>query len=348
MAILSGELQNQLESIRQEALAELSAASDLRALEEVRIHFLGRKGKIKDLLKSLGSLPPDERPLVGAQVNRLHDEVELELNNTKINLEEKALEARLAGEKIDISLPGRDADIGSFHPVSLIIDEIASLFLRMGYDVYDDREIETDYYNFEALNFPADHPARDMQDTFFLDGGLLLRSHTSNGQIHYMENHKPPLKVIVPGRVYRRDSDPTHLPMFHQVEGLVVGKGVSMANLKWTLETMMKALFGPDSTLRLRPSFFPFTEPSAEVDMWFDTGNGQGRWLEMGGAGLVHPNVLLACQIDPEEWSGFAFGMGVERLAMIRYRVPDIRMFYENDVRVLEQFRGARRYSAFS
>ncbi|MBW7940163.1 MAG: phenylalanine--tRNA ligase subunit alpha, partial [Candidatus Omnitrophica bacterium] len=251
MAILSGELQNQLESIRQEALAELSAASDLRALEEVRIHFLGRKGKIKDLLKSLGSLPPDERPLVGAQVNRLHDEVELELNNTKINLEEKALEARLAGEKIDISLPGRDADIGAFHPVSLIIDEIASLFLRMGYDVYDDREIETDYYNFEALNFPADHPARDMQDTFFLDGGLLLRSHTSNGQIHYMENHKPPLKVIVPGRVYRRDSDPTHLPMFHQVEGLVVGKGVSMANLKWTLETMMKALFGPDSTLRL-------------------------------------------------------------------------------------------------
>ncbi len=342
MTIEDTNLLEQLGGIRADALKALAGAPDLRALEEVRVRYLGKKGSIKGLLKSLGSLPLGQRPQAGAEVNRLHDEVEAALEQASLRLEELALAKRLEEERIDITLPGRGAEIGSCHPVSLVIDEVTSIFMRMGYDIHDDREIESDYYNFEALNFPPDHPARDMQDTFFLEGGLLLRSHTSNGQIHFMENHKPPIKVVVPGRVYRRDSDPTHLPMFHQIEGLLVGKGISMGHLKWTLETLIKGLFGPEASLRFRPSFFPFTEPSAEVDMWFETTPGNGRWLEMGGAGLVHPNVLLACQIDPEEWSGFAFGMGVERLAMIKYGIPDIRMFYENDLRVLHQFRGAR------
>ncbi|MCG3196809.1 MAG: phenylalanine--tRNA ligase subunit alpha [Candidatus Omnitrophica bacterium] len=336
-------LEDHLAEIRREGEAALAAAVDLRALEEARVRFLGRKGRIKELLKGLGSLTPEERPKAGAEINRLHDEFEANLEKRRAELEQLELARRLCEERVDITLPGRDSDVGSLHPTSLIIDEIASLFSRMGYDIHDDREIENDYYNFEALNFPADHPARDMQDTFFLESGLLLRSHTSNGQIHYMENHKPPLAVIVPGRVYRRDSDPTHLPMFHQVEGLMVGKGISMANLKWTLDTMMKTLFGPTAAVRLRPSFFPFTEPSAEVDMWFEPTPGKGRWLEMGGAGMVHPNVLLACRIDPEEWTGFAFGMGVERMAMVKYGVPDIRMLYENDIRFLRQFRGLSR-----
>jgi phenylalanyl-tRNA synthetase alpha chain len=342
MTVMDENLLDKLSDIRTGALRALEDVTDLRVLEDIRVRYLGKKGCIKALLKGLGSLPPEQRPQAGAEVNRLHDEVETALGQASLRLEELALAKRLEMERLDITLPGRGAIIGSFHPVSLIIDEVTSIFMRMGYDIHDDREIESDYYNFEALNFPPDHPARDMQDTFFLEGGLLLRSHTSNGQIHFMENHKPPIKVVVPGRVYRRDSDPTHLPMFHQVEGLLVGKGISMAHLKWTLETLMKGLFGPDASLRFRPSFFPFTEPSAEVDMWFETTPGKGRWLEMGGAGLVHPNVLLACQIDPEEWSGFAFGIGVERLGMIKYSIPDIRMFYENDLRVLQQFRGAR------
>jgi phenylalanyl-tRNA synthetase alpha chain len=326
----------------QDIRGRLLNVADLRSLEELRVSLLGRKGGIKGLLKGLGSLPAEERPNAGAEINRLHDVAEAEIESLRARLEEQDLAKKLGEQRVDITLPGRDSEIGASHPISLIVDEVSSLFLRMGYDVYDHREIETDYYNFEALNFPADHPARDMQDTFFLEGGLLLRSHTSNGQIHYMEQHKPPLKVVVPGRVYRRDSDPTHSPIFHQVEGLVVGKSISMAHLKWTLEALIKGLFGPSSELRLRPSFFPFTEPSAEVDMWFETTPGKGRWLEMGGAGLVHPNVLIACQIDPEEWSGFAFGMGIERLAMVKYGIPDIRMFYENDIRFLEQFRGVR------
>jgi len=256
-------------------------------------------------------------------------------------LEKEALDRRLVEEKIDITLPGREAEVGCAHPLSIIIDEITGIFARMGYDIYSHREIETDYYNFEALNFPDDHPARDMQDTFYLEDGLLLRSHTSNAQIHYMETHSPPLKMVVPGRCYRSETiDATHLPLFHQIEGLVVGKGISMAHLKWTLETFLRELFGPETEIRMRPSFFPFTEPSAEVDLKRKTKDGGTEWLEMLGAGLVDPNVLASCDLDPEEWSGFAFGVGIERLAMVRYGITDIRMFYENDIRVLKQFRG--------
>ncbi|MCA9446968.1 MAG: phenylalanine--tRNA ligase subunit alpha [Candidatus Omnitrophica bacterium] len=332
-----------LEDLRKEVFSALQGAGDLRALEEVRVRYLGKKGAIKSLQKGLGSLTPEERPKVGAQVNQLHDEVESALESKRDALESSALEERLKKEQIDISLPGREDRPGTPHPISILIDEISTIFARMGYDIYAHREIETDYYNFEALNFPADHPARDMQDTFFVGEGLLLRSHTSNAQIHYMEHQKPPFKMITPGRCYRCDTqDATHLPLFHQVEGLVVAKDISMAHLKWTLETFLRELFGPKTEIRMRPSFFPFTEPSAEVDVWFEGKDGEGKWLEMLGAGLVDPNVLLACQIDPEEWSGFAFGVGVERLAMVRYGIKDIRMFYENDVRVLRQFEGQR------
>ena len=331
-----------LEELRKEAFEALSEAGDLRALENIRVRYLGRKGSIKTLQKGLGTLPPEDRPKAGALVNRLHDEVEAEIEKRRAELEAFDLDRRLTQERIDVTLPGRESQIGVSHPISLLIDEITSIFQRMGYDIYSHREIETDYYNFEALNFPPDHPSRDMQDTFFLGPDRLLRSHTSNAQIHYMETHKPPLKMVVPGRCYRCDQvDATHLPLFHQIEGLLVGKGISMANLKWTLETFLRELFGPDTEIRLRPSFFPFTEPSAEVDMRRIGKDGKEEWLEMLGAGLVDPNVLLACQIDPEEWSGFAFGVGIERLALVRYGVPDIRMLYENDVRFLEQFRAA-------
>jgi len=332
---------DRLEEIRKEALQNLSQAADLRALDEVRVRYLGRKGSIKALQKSLGTLTAEERPKAGAAVNELHNEVEGEIDKKKKILEKEALGRRLTEERLDITLPGRAEPAGVPHPISLLIDEITSIFSRMGYDIYTHREIETDYYNFEALNFPPDHPARDMQDTFFVGEDLLLRSHTSNAQIHYMENHKPPLRVVVPGRCYRCDAvDATHLPLFHQVEGLLVGKNISMAHLKWTLETFLKDLFGAETKIRLRPSFFPFTEPSAEVDLLRKTKDGKEEWLEMLGAGLVDPNVLLACNIDPEEWSGFAFGVGIERLAMVRYGITDIRMLYDNDVRFLEQFRG--------
>jgi phenylalanyl-tRNA synthetase alpha chain len=332
-----------LQEIREEVFDVLSKAGDLRALEEVRVRYLGRKGSIKSLQKGLGSLPEEDRPKAGAEVNRLYGEVEEELEKRRGDLEREELDRRLAEERIDITLPGRFSQAGAPHPISVLIDEITSIFSRMGYDVFSHREIESDYYNFEALNFPPDHPARDMQDTFFLGEDRLLRSHTSNVQIHYMETHKPPLKMVVPGRCYRCDAvDATHLPIFHQIEGLVVGKDISMAHLKWTLEAFLKELFGPETEIRLRPSFFPFTEPSAEVDLLRKTKDGGSGWLEMLGAGLVDPNVLSICDIDPEVWSGFAFGVGIERLAMVRYGITDIRMLYENDVRVLEQFRGHR------
>jgi len=345
MSTSTATLSEKIEETRLKVSAALETVGDLRELEELRVKYLGKKGEIKSLQKGLGGLSAEKRPKVGAEVNRLHDQAETQLESIRERLEAQELSKRLKEESIDITLPGRNNKTGAAHPVRIIIEEVTGVFLRMGYDIHIDREIENDYYNFEALNFPPDHPARDMQDTYFLPGGLLLRSQTSNGQIHYMEQHKPPIKVVVPGRVYRRDSDPTHLPMFHQIEGLVVAKGISMANLKWTLETFLKQIFGPETRSRFRPSYFPFTEPSAEVDLWFETAPGQGKWMEILGAGLVDPNVLLACQIDPEVWSGFAFGMGVERLAMVRYGIPDIRTLYENDVRVLTQFRGARRAS---
>jgi phenylalanyl-tRNA synthetase alpha chain len=331
-----------IEEIRAEALEALNTATDTRALEDLRVRYLGKKGSIKSLQKGLGGLAPEDRPKAGAQVNQLHDEVEARLEETKAALESRELDSRLASEKIDISLPGRESRAGAPHPVSVLIDEITHIFSRMGYDIYSDREIETDYYNFEALNFPDDHPARDMQDTFYLEEGLLLRSHTSNVQVHYMQRHKPPFKMVVPGRCYRCETvDATHLPLFHQIEGLVVAKSISMAHLKWTLETFLRALFGEETEIRMRPSFFPFTEPSAEVDLKRITKDGRSEWMEMLGAGLVDPNVLAACGIDPEEWSGFAFGVGIERLAMVRYGIPDIRMLYDNDVRILRQFQGA-------
>ena len=315
------------------ALDEAAGASDERGLDDARIRYLGKKGEITQQLKRLGSLPAAERPAAGQAINQAKRELQEALNRRKAELQQEQLAQRLARERIDITLPGRGQRRGGLHPVTLTLQEIERLFVETGYTVVDGPEIEDDYHNFTALNIPEHHPARAMHDTFYCNADLLLRTHTSNVQVRYMNENPPPLRVIAPGRVYRCDSDMTHTPMFHQVEGILVDEGITFAHLKGVLEDFAEHIFGAGVRTRFRPSYFPFTEPSAEVDIM-----GEKGWLEILGCGMVHPKVLENVGIDSRKYSGFAFGMGVERIAMLRYGINDLRTFFENDLRFLRQF----------
>jgi len=336
---------SELTRIVEQALGEIDAAGDLASLDQLRVQYLGKRGLISLQMKTLGSLPAEERPLFGKLVNEAKDEVAGRISESKLRLEAFALESRLESEKIDVTLPGRGTTPGGMHPVSRSMRRIETLFQRAGFSVETGPEIEDEFHNFEALNIPDHHPARAMHDTFYFPDGRLLRTHTSPVQIRAMLDQKPPIKLIAPGRVYRCDSDLTHTPMFHQVEGLVVDRDVSLANLKSILQQFLQQFFERDLKVRLRPSYFPFTEPSAEVDMECVMCGGEGcrvcsgtGWLEVLGCGMVHPNVLKNVGIDPEEYTGYAFGVGVERLTMLRYGVNDLRLFFENDLRFLRQF----------
>jgi len=334
-----------LEQLRADALKDIERASSLDELQGIRVSCLGRKGVITLCMKRLGELPPEERPSYGQRVNRVRDELEAALDEATKRLSLRLTEQRLAAERLDVSLPGRRHRLGTRHPVTLVIDEITHIFRGLGFSVAEGPEIELDFYNFEALNLPKDHPARDMQDTFYISDTLLLRTHTSPVQIRTMLSRKPPVRIIAPGTVYRCDSDATHSPMFHQVEGLVVDRGVTFADLKGVLTHFVSELFGTGTGVRLRPSFFPFTEPSAEVDIACVICGGTGcrvckqsGWLEILGAGMVDPEVFRHVEYDPEEYAGFAFGMGVERIAMLKYGIGDMRLLFENDLRFLTQF----------
>jgi phenylalanyl-tRNA synthetase alpha chain len=327
-----------IENLTHSALAEIGSASGLDALESLRVSLLGKSGSITGQLKQLGALPADQRKAFGEQVNRAKDAIGEAIATRKIVLEEAAFCERLATERIDVTLPGRGNGIGNLHPVSRTLERITDIFARLGYQLADGPEIEDDWHNFEALNFPPHHPARAMHDTFYFPDGRLLRTHTSGVQVRFMAEHRPPLRMIAAGKVYRSDSDQTHTPMFHQVEGLLVDETSSFADLKGTLAEFVRAFFERDFEMRFRPSYFPFTEPSAEVDIAWQQPDGSTRWLEVLGCGMVHPNVLRNCGIDPERYTGFAFGLGVERFAMLRYGVNDLRSFFENDVRFLKQF----------
>jgi phenylalanyl-tRNA synthetase alpha chain len=323
-----------LDALLAEGKAAAEAASDIKTLDEVRVQYLGKKGHLTQLLKGLGKLSNEERPAAGARINVAKEALSDVLNTRKSLLENAALEAKLAAEKVDVTLPGRQPELGGLHPVTKTMDRIEAFFSRIGYSVEEGPEIEDDYHNFEALNIPSHHPARAMHDTFYFDAHRLLRTHTSPVQVRTMEAQKPPIRIICPGRVYRCDYDQTHSPMFHQVEGLIIDKNISFADLKGTLEQFLREFFEEDVRVRFRPSYFPFTEPSIEVDI----DRGDGKWLEVLGCGMVHPKVLEMSGIDSEEYTGFAFGMGVERFAMLRYGVDDLRLFFENDLRFLSQF----------
>ncbi|MEH6576577.1 MAG: phenylalanine--tRNA ligase subunit alpha [Amphritea sp.] len=309
-------------------------ATSTQDLDQVRVQYLGKKGHLTQLLKGLGALSAEERPQAGAKINEAKQALQGVLNARKQSLESAALEAKLAEETIDVTLPGRGQSLGGLHPVTKTLERIEEFFARIGYSVAEGPEIEDDYHNFEALNIPSHHPARAMHDTFYFNANTLLRTHTSGVQVRTMETEKPPIRIICPGRVYRCDYDQTHSPMFHQVEGLIVDKNISFADLKGTLEQFLREFFEDDVNVRFRPSYFPFTEPSIEVDI----DRGDGKWMEVLGCGIVHPKVFEYAGIDPEEYTGFAFGMGVERLAMLRYGVNDLRLFFENDLRFLGQF----------
>lgn len=332
-----------IESLVERALADIAAARSPEALEALRVSLLGRHGSITAQLKALGALPADQRKAAGEAINRARDVLGDALSARRTELAAAALDARLATETIDITLPGRNPARGGLHPVSRTIERIADIFGRLGYELADGPEVEDDWHNFEALNFPPHHPARAMHDTFYLPGdgsgvGRLLRTHTSGVQVRYMAAHQPPLRMIAIGKVYRSDSDQTHTPMFHQCEGLLVDEQASFADLKGTLVEFVRAFFGREFGMRFRPSYFPFTEPSAEVDIAWQQPDGSTRWLEVLGCGMVHPDVLRNVGIDPERYTGFAFGMGIERFAMLRHGVDDLRSFFDNDVRFLRQF----------
>ena len=336
-----------IDTILDKAKAQVADANDLKALDDIRVQFLGKKGELTALLKGLGQLSAEQRPKMGEAINQAKVEVQNLLSARKDQLETIELEKRLAAEKIDVSLPGRDSETGGLHPVSITLNRIQALFAKNGFEVATGPEIEDDFHNFGALNIPEHHPARAMHDTFYFDGSTVLRTHTSPVQIRTMENQEPPVRVIAPGRVYRCDSDVTHTPMFHQVEGLIVDKEANFAQLKGLLIDFLRAYFEKaDLKVRFRPSYFPFTEPSAEADIECVICGGDGcrvckktGWLEVLGCGVVHPNVLTAVDIDAEQYTGLAFGMGVERLAMLRYGVNDLRLFFENDIRFLKQFK---------
>ena len=321
-----------------QAQAQIASAPTLEALDVLRVSLLGKSGAVTEQLKALGKLPPEQRKAQGEQINRAKERLQQAIAQRKDALENAAFDKRLAEERVDITLPGRRAEVGSIHPVTRALDRIVEIFSALGYAQAQGPEIEDDYHNFEALNFPPHHPARAMHDTFYFPDGKLLRTHTSPVQIRAMQGKTPPIRVIAAGKVYRSDSDQTHTPMFHQVEGLLVDETSSFADLKGTLAEFVRAFFERDFEMRFRPSYFPFTEPSAEVDIRWDRDDGSERWLEVLGCGMVHPNVLRNCGIDAEKYTGFAFGLGVERFAMLRYGVDDLRMFFENDVRFLQQF----------
>lgn len=323
-----------LDALISQAQEETAAASDLAALDAVRVKYLGKKGALTEQLKALGKLSAEERPAAGQAINSAKEAVQAALEDRKLVLENEALAEQLQAEAVDVTLPGRGQRVGGLHPVTRTRRRMESIFRGAGFDVAVGPEIEDDFHNFTALNVPEDHPARAMHDTFYFPGGHLLRTHTSPVQIRAMQERGAPIRVIAPGRVYRCDSDMTHTPMFHQVEGLVVDKEVSFANLKAIMHEFVECFFERKMEMRFRPSYFPFTEPSAEMDILSES----GKWLEIGGCGLVHPNVLTNVGIDPEEYMGYAFGMGIERLAMLRYGVSDLRLFFENDLQFLRQF----------
>lgn len=332
-------IKQQLDTAKTEGISALHSADNPQSLYEVKTEFLGKKGKVKAVLKTLGKLDKEDRPKVGQWANEAADELEALYDKLLVSLKANETNAQLELDQTDITLPGTWNQKGAIHPLTQIQNEIEDLFYSMGFDIAEGPEIETDYYNFEMLNFPPNHPARDMQDTFFTKSGNVLRTHTSPVQIRFMKSHEPPIRMIAPGRVYRCDSDITHSPIFHQIEGLVVGEKISFCDLKGTLEALIKRFFPGDTKVRFRPSFFPFTEPSAEVDVSYTHKSGESGWLEVLGCGMVHPNVLRNGGIDPEKYTGFAFGLGVERFAMIKFGIRDIRLFYENDIRFLQQFR---------
>ena len=324
-----------LSELLDQAASAIDAAADLAALDAVRVAYLGKKGELTTRLKSLSQLPAEERPEAGQAINRAKQDVQARLNARRENLESAVLASKLAADAVDVTLPGRGQSIGGYHPVSRAMLRIEKIFRQAGFGVRSGPEIEDDFHNFTALNIPENHPARAMHDTFYFPGGKLLRTHTSPVQIRSMAKEGVPIRIIAPGRVYRCDSDQTHTPMFHQVEGLVIDENISFAHLKAVLHQFVEAFFERKAELRFRPSYFPFTEPSAEVDVSW----GEDKWLEILGCGMVHPNVLESAGIDAEKYTGYAFGIGIERLAMLRYGVSDLRTFFENDVRFLRQFR---------
>ncbi|HCC07813.1 MAG TPA: phenylalanine--tRNA ligase subunit alpha [Clostridiales bacterium] len=337
-----------LENIKLKTLQELQKVEDLRVLEEVKVKVLGKKGELTEILRGMKDLSTEERPIIGQIANEVREVLEQKMDDIKKDLEIKALNLKLQNEKIDITIPGKKHSLGTAHPLSIVTEEISKIFMGMGYKVAEGPDIELDYYNFEALNIPDNHPAKDEQDTFYITKNIVLRTQTSPVQIRSMEVDKPPIKMIAPGRVFRSDQvDATHSPVFHQLEGLVVDKGITMGDLKGVLNTFVKELFGEDTITKFRPHHFQFTEPSAEVDVSCFKCKGEDSsckvckgegWIEILGCGMVHPQVLKNCGIDPEVYSGFAFGMGIERVAMLKYGIEDLRLFYENDVRFLKQF----------
>ncbi|SDE60988.1 phenylalanine--tRNA ligase subunit alpha [Sporomusa acidovorans] len=340
-------MEQELKSLRDTALKELSEITNKEALNDVKIKYLGKKGLLTGMLRGLGALSPEERPRIGQVVNEIRGQLEKIIADKLEAIKQAELTRKLASETIDVTLPGRIADPGHLHPLTLTLNRIKDTFMRMGFEIAEGPEVEKDYYNFEALNLPQDHPARDMQDSFYITKEFLLRTHTSPVQVRTMQSSEPnqPIRIIAPGKVYRRDYDATHSPMFQQVEGLVVDKNISFADLKGTLELFSKEIFGNRVKVRFRPSFFPFTEPSAEVDISCVMCEGKGcrvcsgtGWLEILGSGMVHPRVLEMSKFDPDKVSGFAFGMGVERIAMLTYGIDDLRLFFDNDIRFLRQF----------
>jgi phenylalanyl-tRNA synthetase alpha chain len=339
-------MEDELRKIREEAIEKIGKCSALENLNDVRVNYLGKKGELTALLKSMKDVPPEERPKVGQMVNDTRNEIESALSEAVRRMQDKLLDARLKNETIDVTLPAKKNRVGHSHPNTIALEEVEDIFTGMGYEVIEGPEIEKDYYNFEALNIPADHPAKDEQDTFYINGDLLLRTQTSSTQVHEMEKGRLPIRMIAPGRVFRADAvDATHSPSFHQVEGLVIDKNVTFADLKGTLAEFARAIFGPDTKVKFRPHHFPFTEPSAEMDVSCFKCGGKGcrfckgeGWIEILGCGMVHPHVLEMSGIDPEEYTGFAFGVGLERIALLKYEIDDMRLLYENDVRFLKQF----------
>lgn len=339
-------MKEQLYEVKERARRALEAITTSEELEEVRIRFSGKKGELTALLSQMGKLSPEERPVIGQIANEIRTFIDNGIKEKKALLEQAELDRRLKKEKIDVTLPGTRREIGKQHPLNIVLDEVKDAFLSMGYTIASGPEVEYDYYNFEALNIPPDHPARDTQDTFYFSPEMLLRTQTSPVQVRVMEKTQPPIRILAPGRVFRIDEvDATHSPIFTQIEGLVVDKGITMAHLKGSLELISKKLFGPETKTRIRPDFFPFTEPSAEISISCFKCGGKGckfckneGWIEIGGAGMVNPKVLERCGIDPNVYSGFAFGMGLERLVLGRYGIDDIRMLYDNDVRFLNMF----------
>lgn len=339
-------MKEKLEALKQKALADLEKVTDAQALEQMRVAYLGKKSELASILKGMAQLSAEERPVIGQLGNSIRSSIEQAFEKARRHVTELETQKKIASETLDVTLPASKLEIGGLHPLTKVQNQLEDIFLGMGFTVAEGPEVETDYYNFTALNTPEFHPARDVQDTFYITDKVLLRSQTSTVQVHTMENQKPPIRVISPGRVYRSDAvDATHSPMFHQCEGLVIDKGITMADLKGTLETFAKAMFGDKTEIRFRPHHFPFTEPSCEVDVSCFVCGGKGcgvckgeGWIEILGAGMVHPNVLRMSGIDPEEYSGFAFGMGIERIVMTKFGISDMRLLYENDVRFLSQF----------